>query len=50
MTRILLQLAKNPEVQSKLRAEIREAAKGNGGEISFDALMEMPYLDQVVNG
>lgn len=44
------QLAKHAEMQSKLRKEILEAVKDNDGEIPFDVLMEMPYLDQVING
>ncbi|KAI0754283.1 cytochrome P450 [Daedaleopsis nitida] len=38
-------LAKNPDVQDKLRDEILEASKG--GDLEYDALFSLPYLDAV---
>lgn len=40
-------LAKNQEVQNKLREELQTAAS-DSNQISYENLMELPYLDQVV--
>ena len=41
-------LAQHPDVQEKLRAEIKEAKEKIGGEdIPHDELMALPYLDAV---
>lgn len=45
MSFCLLELAKNPEIQRKVQAEIDAA-----GEISYDTIDEMKYLDCCVNG
>lgn len=42
------QLARNAEVQDKLREEL-ESNESNGA-ITFETLNEMQYLDQVLNG
>ena len=42
---ILHQLAKHPEAQAKLRQEILDAQ--NGGDLSYDHLIDLPYLDAV---
>ncbi|KAI5121966.1 hypothetical protein M0805_002036 [Coniferiporia weirii] len=46
VTRILHQLAMNPDVQSKLRTEVR-AARAEHGDLAYDVLMGLPYLDAV---
>lgn len=46
----LTQLAYNPDVQDRLRAEISEMTKDTNGEISYETLLEMTYLNQVVSG
>jgi cytochrome P450 len=38
-------LAQNPDVQNKLRTEIREARKD--GDVSLDTLIALPYLEAV---
>ncbi|XP_055681613.1 probable cytochrome P450 28d1 [Lutzomyia longipalpis] len=48
MSFALYELAKYPEVQKKLREEIRETIQKHG-EISFEVIHEMPYLDLVVS-
>ncbi|KAH9895766.1 cytochrome P450 [Cubamyces lactineus] len=48
LTLILERLAENPRVQEKLRAEIAEAkSRYDGGDIPYDAIMSLPYLDAV---
>jgi cytochrome P450 family 6 len=46
----LTELAFNQDVQDRLRAEILEKTKDTNGEISYQVLHEMTYLNQVVNG
>ena len=49
MCRILDQLAKNIDVQMKLRDEIIRARNNqDGSDFDYDALMALPYLDAVV--
>lgn len=45
LARVLYVLAEHQDVQSKLREEIREAR--NGGDIGYDDLVSLPYLDAV---
>ncbi|CAA7265474.1 unnamed protein product [Cyclocybe aegerita] len=45
MSRTLWLLAKNQDVQDRLRAEIREARQQ--GDVSYDDLVDLPYLDAV---
>lgn len=49
MSYALFELAKNERVQNKLRTEIQSVLKQHG-QLSYDAMMEMTYLDQVVTG
>lgn len=46
----LVELARNKEVQEKLRKEINEKTKDTKGEITYDNMHEMTYLNQVMNG
>ncbi|KAL7278089.1 hypothetical protein ACG7TL_008059 [Trametes sanguinea] len=49
LTLILERLAENPQVQDKLRAELLAAKSQNeDGQIPFDELMSLPYLEAVV--
>lgn len=50
MTFALYELAYRKEIQEKLRREVIEVEKRHNGEISYEAIAEMTYLDQVVNG
>ncbi|OSD07831.1 cytochrome P450 [Trametes coccinea BRFM310] len=46
LARILHVLAEHPDVQTKLREEI--LAAGDGGDLTYEALQALPYLDAVV--
>ncbi|ALC38786.1 maker439 [Drosophila busckii] len=48
MSYALYELAKNPQVQQKLRAEIQRVLLKHG-ELTYEAMMEMAYLDQVIS-
>lgn len=50
MTLCLHELAFNQDIQNKLRDEIRETMKKNDGKLTYDGIVEMKYMDQVVNG
>lgn len=50
MTYTLYELAMNQEIQEKLRNEMRQVLKQNDGKISYEAIMQMEYLDRVLNG
>ncbi|XP_029173037.1 cytochrome P450 9e2-like [Nylanderia fulva] len=43
------EIAVNPSVQKKLRNEVDEVLKQTNGELTYDALSGMQYLDAVVN-
>ncbi|XP_063696130.1 cytochrome P450 6A1-like [Culicoides brevitarsis] len=49
MSYALYFIAKNPEIQQKVRDEVRSVKKSHNDEINYDALMEMHYLNQVFN-
>lgn len=46
----MVELARNKHVQSKLRDEMRRVIAKHNGELTYEAVGEMIYLDQVVNG
>ncbi|XP_061395240.1 probable cytochrome P450 6a14 [Musca vetustissima] len=48
MSFALYELARNPEVQEELRREITESLKKTQGELTYESLHEMQYLEQVV--
>lgn len=45
----LYELALNPDVQTKLRKEIETAMKKHG-EMTYEMMMDIPYLDQTIQG
>lgn len=50
MTFTLYELAKNQEIQEKVRLEILEISGKYHNELTYDSLQEMKYLDQVFQG
>ena len=40
-------LAEHPEAQEKLRQEILDAQQNAGGDVPYDDLIALPYLDAV---
>ena len=47
LTQIIELLALHPEAQEKLRGEIMQASAESGGDIAYDKLSSLPYLDAV---
>lgn len=47
LSRILYLLSIHPDVQNQLRQEIREARIKAGGDVGYEALCSLPYLDAV---
>ncbi|XP_044760428.1 probable cytochrome P450 6a14 [Coccinella septempunctata] len=45
----LYELAKAKAIQDKVRAEIKRVIAKNGGQLTYDGLSEMKYLEQCVN-
>ena len=50
MTFCLYELARNPDIQDRVRKEIDVVLKKHNGQITYEAVLEMDYLDKVVNG
>lgn len=50
LTFCLYELALNPVIQEKARNVIREAYKKHNGCFTYEMLMNMPYIDQVLQG
>uniref|UniRef100_A0A182QU57 Cytochrome P450 n=1 Tax=Anopheles farauti TaxID=69004 RepID=A0A182QU57_9DIPT len=45
----LYELAKNPDIQERLREEINRAIEDNDGKVTYDVVMNIQYLDNVIN-
>lgn len=46
----LYELATNPEIQEKARQQAREVLKRHDGKFTYEAMMDMQYIDQVIYG
>lgn len=46
----LFELAKNQDVQEKARQHINDVIAAHNGALTYECLMDMDYLDKVVNG
>jgi cytochrome P450 family 6 len=46
----LYELAKHPEVQHRVRAEIARVKAKHQDELTYEGIQEMSYLDMVVSG
>lgn len=49
MTFTLFELAKNPHIQDKLREEIKNVLNKHDGQITYDAITDMKYMDQIIS-
>ena len=49
ITYAMYSLALNPHIQDKLRTEVNEAMDANDGQLSYEVLTAMTYLDAVVS-
>lgn len=50
MTFCLYELAINPIIQTKARKIIAEAFKKYNGQITYEMMADMPYIDQIIEG
>ncbi|KAI8826408.1 cytochrome P450 [Chytriomyces cf. hyalinus JEL632] len=48
MTFMAYELSRNPEIQAKLKEEIKQALHKNAGVVTVEHLNEFPYLDRVM--
>lgn len=46
----LYELARNERLQQKARKEVDELFEKTGGKITYEAVMELKYLSQVIDG
>ena len=49
MTFAMYELARQPEIQERLREEINIVLAKHGGKVTYDAIQEMKYMDTVIN-
>lgn len=50
MSFCLYELAKNMEIQRKVQEEIDEVTARHNGEITYNSIMEMKYLEMCIEG
>jgi len=50
MSFALYELALHPDVQNRLRAEIMQVLNTHNGQLTYDCIKKMVYLDMVVSG
>ncbi|KAH8356247.1 hypothetical protein KR200_000355, partial [Drosophila serrata] len=50
MAYALYELAKNPNIQDKVRNEVEEVLENHGQEFSFESIKDLKYLSMVIDG
>lgn len=50
MTFCLFELATNPDIQDKLREEVKQVLKETSGKLTYEGIMKMSYMDKVIQG
>lgn len=50
LTFCLYELAVNKDIQDKARNAVREAFKKYNGQITYEMVMDVPYIDQICDG
>lgn len=46
----LYEMAKNPEIAKNILKEVDQVMQTFNGQISYEAIMSMPYLDKAISG
>lgn len=46
----LYELARHPEIQQQIQEEIETVLDQNGGTFTYDSLIELKYLESVIDG
>lgn len=46
----LYEIARNPEIQENIRKEVKDILNKHGGSYTFEAIKEMVYLEQCIQG
>lgn len=47
---VMFELSRNKDIQRKAREEIKSVLRKHEGKFTYEAMMEMHYIDQIING
>ena len=50
MTFALFELARQPELQTRARQHIEEVLQRHGGQVTYQAIQDMTYLENIIQG